>query len=237
MSWRASVETESWPMSSVGKKPFGIAANMPDGQPRRVARKTRNISEAEAQAEVEQRRGSPPAPRSKPRSNRFFLRGCAVRVAGRQARRQHRRQRQRDNAEATIAIVTTTANSLKMRPTTPPMSSTGMNTATSETVIDMMVKPISPRALERRLERRHALLDVADDVLEHDDGVVDDEADRQRQAEQRDVVDRVAEQRTSPPKVAMIEIGTATPGMRVAASRAEEEVDHQDRPARWSARG
>ena len=27
-SWRASVETESWPMSSVGKKPFGIAANM-----------------------------------------------------------------------------------------------------------------------------------------------------------------------------------------------------------------
>ena len=76
-----------------------------------------------------------------------------------------------------MASVTTTANSLKMRPTTPPMSSIGMNTATSEIVIERMVKPISPRALERRLEGRHALLDVAHDVLEHDDGVVDDEAD------------------------------------------------------------
>ena len=46
-------------------------------------------------------------------------------------------------AEATIATVTTTANSLKMRPMTPPISSTGMNTATSETEIEMMVKPIS----------------------------------------------------------------------------------------------
>ena len=36
-----------------------------------------------------------------------------------------------------------TANSRKIRPTTPPMNSTGMNTATSETVIDNMVKPIS----------------------------------------------------------------------------------------------
>ena len=72
-----------------------------------------------------------------------------------------------------------------------------MNTATSETVIEMMVKPISPDALERRLEGRHALLDVAHDVLEHHDGVVDDEADGKRQTEQRDVVDRVAEQRTS----------------------------------------
>ena len=46
-----------------------------------------------------------------------------------------------------MAIVTTTANSLKMRPTTPPMSSTGMNTATRETVIERIVKPISPDPL------------------------------------------------------------------------------------------
>ncbi len=43
-----------------------------------------------------------------------------------------------------MAIVTTMANSLKIRPTTPPISRTGMNTATSEMVIDRMVKPISP---------------------------------------------------------------------------------------------
>ena len=47
------------------------------------------------------------------------------------------------NAEATIATVTTTANSLNMRPMMPPISRTGMNTATRDTVIDMMVKPIS----------------------------------------------------------------------------------------------
>jgi hypothetical protein len=33
------------------------------------------------------------------------------------------------------------------------------------------------------------LFHVPEDVFEHDDGVVDDEADRQRQAQQRDVVD------------------------------------------------
>ena len=45
--------------------------------------------------------------------------------------------------EATIAMVTTMANSLKILPTTPPISSTGRNTATSDAVIEMMVKPIS----------------------------------------------------------------------------------------------
>ena len=47
------------------------------------------------------------------------------------------------NIDARMATVTTTANSLKMRPITPPIKSTGMNTATSEIEIEMMVKPIS----------------------------------------------------------------------------------------------
>ena len=42
-----------------------------------------------------------------------------------------------------IATEIVTANSRKMRPTMPPISSTGMNTAISENVIEMMVKPIS----------------------------------------------------------------------------------------------
>jgi hypothetical protein len=45
--------------------------------------------------------------------------------------------------ETRMATVMTTANSRKTRPTTPPMNSTGMKTATSEKVIDRMVKPIS----------------------------------------------------------------------------------------------
>ena len=47
------------------------------------------------------------------------------------------------NIDTMMATVTTTANSLKMRPITPPISNTGMNTATSETEIDKMVKPTS----------------------------------------------------------------------------------------------
>ena len=47
------------------------------------------------------------------------------------------------NPEIRIATEIVTANSRKTRPTTPPMNSTGMKTATSENVIERMVKPIS----------------------------------------------------------------------------------------------
>ena len=47
------------------------------------------------------------------------------------------------------------------------------------------------RALNRRLVRRHVLLlDVAEDVLEHDDRIVDDDAHRKRDGEERHVVQR-----------------------------------------------
>ena len=42
-----------------------------------------------------------------------------------------------------MATAIVTANSRNTRPTIPPISSTGMNTAISENVIDTMVKPIS----------------------------------------------------------------------------------------------
>ena len=67
-----------------------------------------------------------------------------------------------------------------------------MNTATSETLIDTTVKPISRAPRQRRLARRHALLDVAAHVLEHDDRVVDDESRRDRERHQRQVVEAVA---------------------------------------------
>ena len=51
------------------------------------------------------------------------------------------------------------------------------------------------RAVERREQWRFAFLDAPMRVLEHDDRVVDDEADRQHEREQRHEVDRVAEQR------------------------------------------
>src|SRR5262249_31343548 len=45
--------------------------------------------------------------------------------------------------DITMATAIDTANSRNPRPTMPPISSTGMNTAISENVIEMMVKPIS----------------------------------------------------------------------------------------------
>ena len=45
--------------------------------------------------------------------------------------------------ETRTAMAMTAANSWSRRPTTPPMKSTGMNTAASDSVIEMMVKPIS----------------------------------------------------------------------------------------------
>ena len=68
-----------------------------------------------------------------------------------------------------------------------------MNTAISDSVIDTMVKPISPRAFERGLHRTEPLFEMADDVLDDDDRVVDHEADRDRQRHQREIVEAVAE--------------------------------------------
>ena len=79
-------------------------------------------------------------------------------------------------AEIRMVMASVTANSRNSRPTTSPMNSSGISTAISDTVSEMMVKPICARALERGRHRRFALLDVARDVLDHHDGVVDHEA-------------------------------------------------------------
>ena len=50
-------------------------------------------------------------------------------------------------------------------------------------------------AVDGGQQRRLLALDAAHDVLEHDDCVVDDEADREHEAEQRQRVDRIAEAR------------------------------------------
>ena len=47
-------------------------------------------------------------------------------------------------AEITIVTASVTANSLKSRPITPPMNSSGISTAINDTVSDRIVKPICP---------------------------------------------------------------------------------------------
>ena len=96
--------------------------------------------------------------------------------------------------DTTIAAVTVMANSRNRRPMMPPISSSGMNTAISEMLIDTTVKPISLAPLSAAAMGGGALLDMAVDVLHHDDGVVDHEADGERQRHQRKIVQAEAEQ-------------------------------------------
>ena len=64
-------------------------------------------------------------------------------------------------------------------------------------------------AVEGGEQRRLAVLDAAVDVLDLDDGVVDDDADGEHDGEQRQHVDRGAEEAITM-KEAMIETGIAT---------------------------
>jgi hypothetical protein len=66
-----------------------------------------------------------------------------LRLRTHEAAGEHRRERDRDEPETRIAVQITTANSRNSRPMIPPMNSTGMNTATSDSVIEKIVKPIS----------------------------------------------------------------------------------------------
>ena len=69
-----------------------------------------------------------------------------------------------------------------------------MKTASSETVIETMVKPICFAPSSAASSGVSPALDEARDVLGHHDGVVDDEARRDRERHQRQVVEAVAEQ-------------------------------------------
>ena len=83
------------------------------------------------------------------------------------------------------------------------------------------------RALQRRLERPHAVLDVADDVFQHDDGVVDHEADRERQRQQRHVVDGIVE-RVHHRAGAEQRDRNRQRRNEGGRGRAQEQEDHQD---------
>ena len=71
-------------------------------------------------------------------------------------------------------------------------------------------------ALEGGLERLLPVLDMPDDVLQHHDRVVDDEADGNGQRHQREIVEAVAERCTSAGNVPTSDSGTVTLGMTVA---------------------
>ena len=99
--------------------------------------------------------------------------------------------------DAKIEMTIVIANSRKIRPTSPDMKTSGMNTAASEIVIERIVKLISLALLSAACERVLAALHPAHGVLQEHDRVVDQEPDRQRQRHQRQVVEAVAEEPAS----------------------------------------
>ena len=75
----------------------------------------------------------------------------------------------------------------------PPIIRIGMKTAISDTLMEITVKPISG-TLERRLQRRDASLQMAGDVFDDDDRIVNHKTGGDGQRHQRQIVDAVAEQ-------------------------------------------
>ncbi len=83
--------------------------------------------------------------------------------------------------------------SRRNEPTRPCTKSTGTNTAATEKVAAVAAKAISRVPFDAAVEAASSPeLAVPLDVLEHDDRVVDHDADRERHAEQRHRVEREA---------------------------------------------
>ena len=116
-------------------------------------------------------------------------------------------------AETAIVAVTVSENSRNSRPMMPPISNSGMNTATSERLIEKTVKPISPEPFSAASNGvtppRYAV-----DILHDHDGVVDHKAYRNGQRHQRDIV-QAEPSRYMVAVVPSNESGTTTPGIRV----------------------
>ena len=154
-------------------------------------------------ASTTQRHAERPAPASRGRARRTR--------PSRRARRHHRPSppvaaRARSTFEASagqavsatkVEIATAEAitqpNSTNSRPTCPGRNDSGTKTAISVTEVASTANVTWREPRKAGDERALAAVDPPLDVLEHDDGVVDDEADRQQQRQQRQHVDREAE--------------------------------------------
>jgi hypothetical protein len=109
-----------------------------------------------------------------------------------------------------------TANWRYSSPVRPPRKAIGTNTAHSTSTM-AMTGPVTSCIALMAASRAVQVLLVHDafDVLQHHDRVVDHDADGQHHAEQRERVDRIAEQQ-QPAKVPISDTGTASTGISVA---------------------
>ena len=77
----------------------------------------------------------------------------------------------------------------------PPRNAVGTNTAHSTSAIETSALPTSSIVLSAASRRLMPSLEMPLDVFDHHDRVVDHDADRQHEAEQREIVDRESERR------------------------------------------
>ncbi len=197
MSGAASATPMIRPVSSCGKKPFGVITRSSRSSRPRVASVTPSVSALMPQHPVAARVRSAARTASNARSEQPIERGRARRDAlmpQDQPGAQHRRHGQRDD------------------PGHHNRGADGHGEFAEQAADDAAHQqhrdedgdqrdrhrddgePHLARALEGRFQRRLARLDVTDDVLDHHDRVVDDEADRDGEPHQRQVVEAVAEQ-------------------------------------------
>ena len=97
------------------------------------------------------------------------------------------------NSDTSTEQTIVSANGLNHCPAIPPMNAIGMNTTTIDSVVAVTARPISSVPSNAALIVALPHLDVAHDVLAHHDRIVDEDADGERQPEQRHRVQREAE--------------------------------------------
>ena len=114
---------------------------------------------------------------------------CALNSTAQRAGLRVSETKQEIKVEAAIV----TANWRKNCPVMPDRKADGTNTAHSVSAIEISAPPTSSMVTCAASAGRHAALEIALDILHHDDGVVDDDADREHEAEQRQIVQRNSE--------------------------------------------
>ena len=120
-------------------------------------------------------------------------------------------------SETMMAKVAVRPNKFQNFPTRPPMKATGRKITTSETVVAVTASEIS-FVPDGGLEGRPPLLlGVPEDVLQHDDGVVDDDARGERQTSMVRLFSVKPAIRIAV-KVAMIDTGIARAATNAAAA-------------------
>ena len=110
---------------------------------------------------------------------------------------------------------------------TPGRNATGTNTAISTAVVAMIGPVTSAIAALAACSGRKPALELALDVLDDDDRIVDDEPDRQHHAEHADGVEREPGCQHTP-SVAISETGMAIAGNDRCAPALQEQKYHRD---------